>query len=186
MPELTANELLQGLKTGDRKVIHRIYNDVFPKVKSYLMKNGAGKDDVHDVFHDALETMLVKVDKIQSSFDGMLMQMCKYKWIDKTRKVKRDRVRNDDAARLINKPEEADEYIIKSEQAYMRYTMMEKTFLQLSEKCRQLITMIRQEKKVKEMVVALDYPSANTLYRRKSACMERWASLIKSEQGNMK
>jgi len=59
---------------------------------------------------------------------------------------------------------------------------MEKYFTQLSDTCQQLLSLLKQGLKVEAIVKTLAFSNANTLYRRKAACMQRWSTLIKNDQ----
>jgi len=174
-----ANRLFDGLKQGDARAIETIYETLLPKIKSWIMSKGGIEDDAHDVFQETLETIILKVDHVHSSFDGLVIQIAKYKWIDRLRKSKKE-VRNASSIRLYQE-ESFEEQFIQREQDYLKFKLMDKTFKQLSTLCQELIQLIKQELDVKSIVQKMNFSSANTLYRRKSACMERWSSLVKSD-----
>ena len=59
---------------------------------------------------------------------------------------------------------------------------MEKYFSELSETCQMLMSLLKKGMKVEEVIREMSFSSANTLYRRKAACMERWSTLIKEDK----
>ena len=155
--------------------IERIYDSLLPKVKSWVIANSGSEADARDVFQEGLETILLRIEKIESSFEGLVMTICKRKWIDRLRKTKRT---------VSLKPilaSEVDVDLTETEVAYNKYILMEKYFLQLSETCQQVMKLIRQGINVAEIVKRLSFTNANTLYRRKAACMQRWSQLIKTD-----
>lgn len=174
-------DLFNGLKTGNRKIIREIYDRFLPQVKMWIKNNGGNDADAHDLFQETLETILLKIEKLHSSFGGLLMQISKNKWIDKIRKDQtQKKVRTLVGERQDNESHSEKKYI-EAESEYLKYKLMEKTFQALSETCQQLMRLIKSGKAVKEIVVEMQMNSANTLYRRKAACMERWTELLRSE-----
>jgi len=161
-------------------VVKLIYKNLLPKVEAWITSNNGDQADAMDIFQETLETILLKVDKVNSSFDGLVIQISKHKWLDRLRK---QAVRQK-AKAVIKKNEELE---INSEdelreQQYLKYKLMERYFNQLSETCQSLMQMLKQGRTVEEVIKALGFASANTLYRRKAACIERWSILVKEDQ----
>lgn len=174
-------DLLAGLKNGDRAVLTYIYKEVFPKVNNWILQNSGQKDDAYDIFQEVLESVLLNVNEVYKSFDGMIMHMAKNKWIDRVRKNKtQSKVREAVSDRHSYSEDVENEYIVH-EREYIKFKLLENSFAKLSETCQQLMTLIREGKKVGEIVELLAFKSANTLYRRKAACVERWSVLIKED-----
>ncbi len=174
------NHSLQGLKSGNRDVIHSIYTRLLPKAKRTISILGGTEEEALDVFQEALETILLKIDHVQNNFDGLVLQICRHKWIDRVRKRQRETVRNEKANRLLDEGNDLRDEYIKKEEEHMQFKLMEKTFLELSETCQKLLQLIREGKKGSEIVRELNFSSANTMYRRKFACIDRWSKLIKA------
>ena len=175
-------DILARLKSGDREVIRSLYANLLPRVKKYVLTNSGNEDDAMDVFQESLETILLKVDDVHTSFEGMVIQICKNKWIDRLRKASGDRVRNASAKRLMVDTVNQEDAYIGKELEYLRFRIMEDTFAKLSEKCQQMLAMIQAGKSVNEIVAVMAFSSPNTMYRRKSACIQRWSELIRSSE----
>ena len=174
---MSDKELLKGLKQGDRKTVVKIYESLLPRVTNWVQANSGTQSDARDVFQEALETILLRVEKINSSFEGLVMTICRNKWIDRLRLEKRNRELQHKV-----KPEQVETGLTESDTiAFNKYVLMEKYFTQLSEICQKVIMLIKQDTPVSEIVAQLSFSSANTLYRRKAACVERWAKLIKQD-----
>lgn len=174
------NDLFIGLKEGDRIAIKTIYKDFFPKVKQWVLNNNGSSQDAADIFQEVLETILLKIETVNSSFEALVIQMTKYKWIDKIRKKKT--ARNHQVNVEKSDSMSSENQIITSEQEYIKYKLLDKHFTQLSELCQALILKLKEGLSASEIVNALNFKSANTLYRRKAACIERWSTLIKADK----
>lgn len=176
---MSEKSLYEGLKKGDRKCILEIYDKHLPLVTQWVINNSGTKADAHDIFQETLETILLKVDKVHSSFDGLVVSISKRKWIDRLRKNASTKKNNAQLTYEQNLTEASSEEIRLSEIAYQKYVLMEKYFEQLSETCQKVITLLKQGYAVAEVVDLLSLSNANTLYRRKAACLARWSKLIK-------
>ncbi len=175
-------ELFNGLKSGDRESIKKIYINVLPSVKTWIVRNSGSNEDAEDVFQECLEIILLKIDHLQSSLSGLILQLSKRRWIDRIRKNKtRKGVSIVLAQRLytetINNP-----LIEEQESEYQRYQIMESTFKNLSETCQKLLTLTKKSLSTEEIVHAMAFNSINTLYRRKAACISRWSQLVQEIQ----
>jgi len=170
-------ELLRGLKRGDRVTVVRIYDSLLPKVTNWVVANSGTKADARDVFQEALEIILLRVEKINSSFEGLVMTICKNKWIDRIRLEKRTRQLKSE----VNLERSVGELTQDDTIVYNKYVLMEKYFTQLSETCQKVMMLVKRGVPVAEIVAELSLSNANTLYRRKAACVERWSQLIKKD-----
>lgn len=173
-------QLFTGLKTGNREAVRHIYDNMLPKVKSWVMANNGSQSDAEDVFQEALEIILLKIDNLNNSLSGLIMQLAKRRWIDRLRKNNKHWVTDFSA---LEKPTETNllEELVEKELEYNRYKIMDKSFQKLSETCQKLLELMRSGIPVDELVNRMAFSSANTLYRRKSACTNRWTKLIKQD-----
>ena len=51
---ITPQEIVLGLKEGDRRIIEYLIVSIFPVVKRWVLRNKGTVDDSKDVFHDGL------------------------------------------------------------------------------------------------------------------------------------
>ncbi len=154
---------------------------MFPPVKNWVLSNSGTEEDAYDLFQETLEVILLKIDTLNSSLIGLIMRIAKNKWIDNLRKVSRENRTKEEVKYLTDRAQlSSEEKTAINEQ--QKYRLMEKYFTQLSTTCQQLMSLLKQGKKVQEIVSEMSFSSANTLYRRKAACMERWTSLIKEDK----
>ena len=173
--------LIDGLKAGDTKSIEKIYELCFPKVRALILKNNGSESDAYDVFQEALELMLLKMDTFKMNLEGMIILICKRKWIDKLRSYKTNEKFVKSTSLQYNMQEDVEQVLIEKEKAYLRTQLLEHGFQQLSETCMRLMTMVKEGLQVEDIVKKMSFSSANTLYRRKAACMKRWSELVKQD-----
>lgn len=173
-------ELFQGLKKGDRRTVVLIYEKLLPKVTSWITSNSGSKADAHDIFQETLETILLKIDSIYGSFEGMVIGISRNKWIDRLRK-KATSEKMKAQFSVTFKDIDSMDHDGQLNIEYNKYLLMEKYFSELSETCQKILTLIKSGVGVQDIVATLSIASPNTLYRRKAACIERWSTLVKQD-----
>lgn len=175
----TDQKLFEGLKKGDKKSIEMIYSQIFPSVKNWIINNTGSVDDAYDVFQESLEIILLKVKNLESSLSALLMTISKRRWLDKLKKRKTKQRYTERQSQSIQSPSTEDGYI-REETEYEKFKLLEQTFEQLTELCQKIMSMIKAGEDVSNIVSILKLNSANTLYRRKAACIEKWSTLVRS------
>ena len=84
MQEKHNNIYLQGLLSGDDRIINTIYKKNFPSVLSFVKRNKGTYEDAEEVFQDALFQLTVRMKvrsfEIKSTFEGYLFTVCKNLW----------------------------------------------------------------------------------------------------------
>lgn len=173
---------LKGLKEGNKKVITELYQNQLSKVVRWVVRSGGRVEDGQDVFQDALESIIIRLHKktLPDNFvlEAYIMQISKNKWIDQLRRKKLDdkvRLAEDKRHLLDNHFEEE---LIEIEKEQERHWIMKKTLSQVSPMCQMLLRLIMSGAKKEDIIKELDFSNANTMYRRKFACMKSWKLLI--------
>ena len=64
----------------------------------------------------------------------------------------------------------------------LKFQIMDQTFVQLSELCQKVINLLRGGKKPEQIATILEMSNANTVTRRKFACMASWIELVKMDK----
>lgn len=88
-------EIIQGIKSNDTRVLREFYQSQYPKIEQYVMANGGGADDAKDIYQEAFVAMWHKIraDRFlpenPTALAGFLYQIAKNKWLDKLRVSKR-------------------------------------------------------------------------------------------------
>lgn len=172
------DSFLQRLQQGENKLLLSLYEDLLPKVRQWVIANNGTSEEADDIFQDALEALINKSysdSKItQENLHGYTMQIAKNKWIDKLRRQNSfDKVRSAFLNRLEDEYSIEEEYISIQEEQLKQHNL-QAAYEKLSEVCRRLLKMLLDEKSSSEITKELNMSSANTMYRRKHACMKSW------------
>lgn len=170
---------LLGLVAGDQRVIREIYDRFLDASVGWISRNGGDRSDAMDVFQEGLTQILIKAKKdkinLETTFGAYLIGTCKFLWLGKIRKQKRfEKVRSD-----LKKSHtfEVQEEVFDANEISIN-TFLERNRTKLSELCQKVLSLIAQNLAPSEIAEQMNMSNANTVYRRKFACMKKWREFI--------
>lgn len=167
-------EMVALIKINDAATLKQLYKTNFVKVKRYVFKNSGDEQQAKDVYQEAFVAMWrnIKDDKFsaksETSINGYLFQIAKYKWLDQVRSA---RYKN---TTFINREIEYNEpEIEENEMQKRKIKIIMDSINNLGERCQLLMKLFYFEQKpFKEIakIMAMDEASArNAKYR----CQEK-------------
>jgi RNA polymerase sigma factor (sigma-70 family) len=171
---------LQALCAGDSKLIRGIYQQYAAQIQRWVLSNNGSSDDAQDLFQESLIAIYDRycgAAPMNYAFGALLFTICKRKWYDQikeknresvVRKIEEDRYQSDHVLLV-----DADAAL--SEQK--KQAVLDKTFLQLSAQCQQLLDLLSKGSSNEEMAQQLGLANANAVYQSKHRCMSRWKEL---------
>ena len=175
---------LIALREGDRRLLNELYTNFSPQVIRWVKNNNGSIADAKDIFQEALIALYNKAcdpDFILTyPIGGLIFQICKNKWIDQIRKKNKEsevRILEKERYESIEPNSSAIEQIEEEE---IRQKKLNVAFQKLSELCQKLMRAVSEGITPKDIATQLAMTDANTVYRRKNACMERWRNLYHS------
>ena len=127
-------KILELFKDGQReKAFIKLYS-LYPKIERLILSKGGNKQDASDVFQEALIILnrnLEKSDfKLTSSFYTYLYSVSRFIWKDTQKKFSKQELHN-----LSENEVEYFHSILEEK----KYQLAERAFLELGERCRQLL-----------------------------------------------
>lgn len=166
------------LMRGDREFLHELYNELAPKIRHWIVQRGGDYNISADVFQEVLTAIIAGNHEKIDNVHGFIFNMCKYRYIDHTRK-------NNSHQRVISElkdrndiDESIENKIIEIENSKVTYQVLEDSLNLVSANCQELLAMVKEGKSPKEIVEIMDFNSVNTFYRRKFACLQTWKKHI--------
>ncbi|KAB8153040.1 sigma-70 family RNA polymerase sigma factor [Kordia sp. TARA_039_SRF] len=168
---------INALITGNEKVTKEIYSKLFPKIKSYVLKNRGDAQDASDVFHDGLMYIIVtqkeKRNTIQS-FEAYLFVVCRNIW----KRTLKNKVMKTDALTLEDKEEELSTFIVEQE----LFDFYIEKFDLLSDNCKEILSSYFNGLSYEEILKEYAYASINTVRQRVFKCRTKLINLIKQDK----
>lgn len=175
-------QLIDGIKSHNHKIISFIYQHYFPMIRNIIKKNYKGTvEDAKDVFQDSLIVIYEGVMsepplKIQYSFFNFLAILCRRKMIGITRKryitVTYENEYEPPIESEISKSEILELEILELIKKTERIKLYQKHFNEIGEKCQKLIKMVLEGFTIKEITIKLDFINENYTKRRRNQCKE--------------
>lgn len=171
---------IEGLRDGDEKIIYDIYQNLFPKVRHFIIKNDGSHQESEEVFQNALFQLITRLRvsdiEIKSSFEGYFFTVCKNLWRRELH-LKKKWVRNDNVITLTSEQQSHSEAILAQE----RWDLFEINIAKLSDNCRELLKDYFNKVSYKEIVKKFKYANENVAFQRMFKCKKRLAELVKKD-----
>ncbi|WP_109299766.1 RNA polymerase sigma factor [Aquimarina sp. AU474] len=171
---------LQSLINGDNKGVSKIYKELYPKIRGYILKSDGSDDDAKDIMQKALIQLSVRAQdpnfSITSSFEGYFMTICKNLWRREIKKTKL-RVTNDKVFDLVNEELEIAMSIYEQE----KWELFREKLNDISTNCRELLKLFFEKVSYKKIAEVKNYASENTVKQRIFKCKSKLKESIQSD-----
>lgn len=181
MTKFNVEEILEGIRQNDVKVLQFVYKTFYPYVKYFITNNSGNEDDAQDIFQEAIVIIFRKLKdeqlKISCAFKTYLYSVCRLLWLKQLEKRKAKNELSIDNEHYIDLPDDTQ---IVSEQSE-RYRLYQDYFAKLSEDCRKVLEMSLQKIPLKKIAEIMGYKSDKYAKKRKYQCKERLIQKIKSD-----
>lgn len=181
-----SKDYLGGLQNGDEKVISFIYENFYPKIRYFIIKNQGNSQEAEEVFHNALFQLTIRLKtstiEIKSSFEAYLFTVCKNLWRKELNAKKKWVRKEQEITHRIEDNVEHEDSIIAQE----RWDLFERNLKLLSDNCRRLLTLYFSKTPYREIVEEFNYSSENVAFQRMFKCKKRLADLVKKDSSYKK
>ncbi len=171
----------EALIKGDTRLIGDIYENCFPTVRKFVLKNNGTDEDAEDIFQKSLLQIAVRYKKekfeIRNDFEGYLFTVCKNLWRRELNKSKK-RVTNETLLNLYN--EEQDNALALMEQK--RFELFNEKLSLISENCRKILSLYFAKMSYAKIVEATGYNSETVARQRVFKCKKSLTDLIRGDK----
>lgn len=182
------DEIPELIRKGqDRQVLPVLYKTVFPKVKSYILKNNGRADDAYDVFQDAV--LLFYKQVIDKSFNekyttfGYLYRLSLNRWINKLKKDKK--LTFTDSFQEMHLLEEVSpEAFNPLEKLYKNNNLLVELFSNIGEKCIEILSFtIYSNLMIEDIMLRTGLNSEGAVKMKIKRCKEKLLKEVKKNPG---
>jgi RNA polymerase sigma factor (sigma-70 family) len=181
--ELTAENILQGLKDRDAKVLDYIYENFYHQIKVFISKNDGSEEDAKDIYQDALLVIYQKTVKnnlaLSCSFNTYLYSVCRLLWLKQLESKKQQKVTSVETEDFI----ELDSSVFEISEKNDRYNLYREHFYKLSYSCQKVLELFLAGIPLKEIANILGFKSEQYAKKRKHQCKEKLVNSIKGDPG---
>ncbi len=170
-------KLIKGLQTMDDSSIELIYQKYYPMILKMVLQNNGSNDDARDVFQETLiavfENIKSKNFKLTSKLGTYLYSIGKNIWLKKRTRVYEREINIQDNTYFENNSE--NESIQNSE----IFIQLKKFYIQISEKCRELLRLTYYAAlKDKEIAAHLNLSGADYVKTQRYRCIKKLRDLF--------
>lgn len=170
MAQYSDSEVLEGIRAKDPDVMRYIYNQFYPMVRFFIIRNRGNDTDAQDVFQDAVLAIYERMrqDKftLDSSLKTFIYSVCRHKWLQYL-----------DRQKFVIDVEDLDNYLAYEDKAFYEDEsawhkwLFQKHYLRLSESCQQIIRMYLDRTNMLEVAGAMGYKNRQYAIKRKYECL---------------
>ncbi len=159
-----------------------LYIEIFPKVKSYILKNSGSEDDAFDIFQDGIIALCkqIKSGRFDRKYElsAFLYIVCRNLWTNKVKRDKKVPVLPDNIE--IEDNYDFTEDIITDQKRQVLEEIKEK----LGKKCFELLQYSMFFKfKPQEIIDRMGFATVNAVKTQKYKCKQKLAKLIEENKG---
>lgn len=178
------NEIVSGFKRNDEKILKNLYQNVYPKVRSYILKNNGDKEQAKDIFQEAFIACWhnIKEDKFKKgNVSGYLITIAKNKWTDYLRSGKFKKTVNMNS--MIEFSENND-YDPGQNDLERKKSVISKALKELGVTCQKILSLYYFERMSMKQIAlqfAIDDASARN---KKYRCMQQLRSIALKIKNN--
>ena len=171
---------IEALLKNDPFVSKRMYDEFYPKIRRMVTANSGNADDAWDVFQDAMVIIYKRALKpdfvLTCPFYNFLYPICRFVWLRKLNKKSRKEVTIQDEDGFIDEAN-IEDVIHQTE----RHALYKEKFVLLGEKCQQLMQLVFNKKKMREIAQILNYNNENTAKQQHYKCKKKLMALVRAD-----
>ncbi|MCF7566910.1 sigma-70 family RNA polymerase sigma factor [Sabulilitoribacter arenilitoris] len=171
-------KILELFKDGQReKAFKKLYR-LYPKIEALILSKGGSKQDASDVFQEALIILnrnLEKSDfKLTSSFYTYLYSVSRFVWKDTQKKFSKQELHN-----FNDKQIEYFHSVLEEK----KYQLAERAFLELGERCRQLLQLFyHKAMSFKDIAKVMQFKSEKIAKNQKYKCLTKVKDIYRNSK----
>jgi RNA polymerase sigma factor (sigma-70 family) len=173
-------KILELFKEGQReKAFSKLYA-LYPKIEALVVSKGGQKQDASDVFQEALIILNRNIEKsdfkLTSSFYTYLYSVSRFIWKDTQKKFSKQELHD------LNDTEIEHFHSVLEEK---KYQLAEQAFLELGERCQQLLRLFYQKAmSFKEIANKMEFKSEKIAKNQKYKCLAKAKDIYQTIETN--
>ncbi len=182
MKTLTDNQILNGLQSPDISqhdlALKAIYAQCYPVIARYIAKNNGTKEDMDDIFQDAVLVFYRKARTIgftlHCTVTTYIYSVCKKLWLNQLRKQNRFQTVDIELQSITI---EDDQLAILNENENKK--QLTKVMDQLGPGCKKILSLYYFDRmRMKDIAPIMNLQSEQAAKNKKAGCMKKLKSMI--------
>lgn len=181
MQEYSAEEILEGIRGRDTKILDFIYESYIHQITDLVKQNSGTYEDAKDIYQDAVLIIYQRVRdselKLNCTFGTYIYSVCRLLWLKNLEKKKIERKYLEEKANYISVNEDLLDIFEKNE----RQKLYQYYFKKLSFKCQKILELSLAGISANEIARILNFKSEVYVRKRKHNCKENLVEKIKKD-----
>ncbi len=178
---LHSSQYLEALVNNDSKIIRKIYDEIFPGVCSYIIKNRGSQEVAEDIFQKGLIQLMVRYKNepfiINGTFKAYFFTVCRNIW---RRELRSSKLRVTNSTIVELKGEDDDFAVTALEQE--RWELFSEKLKELSENCRKVLSFYFSKITYSEIKTKMNYQSETVVRQRVFKCKKKLIEIITKDK----
>ena len=183
MKHYSNDKIIHGILQNDNFILQYIYNEYYPGIDLYILKNNGVEEDSNDIFQEGIIIIYRKIKNNQSflkcSFGTYLYSVCKLLWLKQLREKKTRLLVKEKLPLYLKNKEYQD--IIETIEQNERYSLYQKYFLKLGKNCQKTLQLFLDKIPLKNIAKLMGYKNEKYAKKKKYKCKETLINNIKQD-----
>ncbi len=180
---LTDEEIINGLRKRDNRVLQYIYKNSFNAVKQLVVHNAGSDSDAEDIFQEALIIIFKKLRddadfKLTANFTTYIYSIARLIWLKHLKQIKKIEI--DPLNRDMEERIEFEEPL-PVEDKDLRMAIYQRTLSQIPEDCQKILRLTAEDITSREIARKLGFRSEGYVRKRRHFCKEYLVNKIKHD-----
>jgi len=178
------DKIIKGILKNNDSVLHYIYNEYYPEINLYILKNNGIEEDANDVFQEGLIILYRKIKKnqffLKCSFGTYLYSVCRLLWLKQLREKKTRFMVKEKLPIYLKDKKNQD--LIDTIEKNERYGLYQKYFLKLGKDCQKTLQLFLDNVPLKNIAKQMGYKNEKYAKKKKYKCKETLIKNIKQDK----
>lgn len=162
--------ILEGIQRRDDVILRYTYDQYYPMIRFFIIRNSGTESDAQDIFQEAMIAIFIRIRKkelnLTCSFKTFIYSVCRHKWLQHL-----DRNRQFNRLHDLENHVVLEEKEIYEDELQLRKRLYQRHFLNLSESCREILSLFLQKVPFEEVARKMGYKNRQYAIKRKYECV---------------
>ncbi|MGI9543014.1 MAG: RNA polymerase sigma factor [Cyclobacteriaceae bacterium] len=173
-------DLIVGIKDRNRDILKYLYQQYFPMIVDFVLKNSGSRDDAQDLFQEGLVVVFEKTHQeeleLRSTFKTYFYAICRNKWLMVLRKKRSGPQMVVDTENFEVPADDTE----KHWQVHEQYQVMQAHFKKLGEDCQKVLKRFLQGNSLREIAAEMGF-TEKYAKKRKFICQKKLIESIEKD-----
>jgi len=177
----SVNEILDGIRNRNDKILHQIYQENYHSVRNFIMENSGDNQDAKDIFQEGLVIIFRKVTSeeltLNCSFKTYIFSVCRLLWLKELEKRKSEKMEQKDLKGYLDLQSDLNFDDVEQE----KYSLYQKHLSFMNPDCQKILTFYYDGVSIRDITKIMGFTSESYTKKKKFKCKEKLIKQIKND-----